>query len=75
MADTLEEMTMKMKAVKECNVPVVGEDFLDAAASGDAQLKIPEFTISYWGASPTASDNSEEDERFKPSGEYHWDEE
>ena len=36
--------------VETCDVPMVSEDYLDAAPSGAALLKIPGFTISSWGA-------------------------
>ncbi len=49
-AEELEKMSKKMVEVKECDVPVVSEDFLEEARKGAALLKIPGSTISEWGA-------------------------
>ena len=49
-AEELEKMSKKMQEVKECDVPVVSEDFLEEAAKGAALIKIPGSTISEWGA-------------------------
>ena len=73
-ADELKKMSKKMLEVKECDVPVVSEDFLDLAVKGGALLQIPAATISEWGASrhslPAEEDGYlEEDRKFK-SGEY-----
>ena len=46
----LDKMSKKMREVEECDVPVVKEEFLEAAAGGGALLKIPPHTISSWGA-------------------------
>ena len=43
-------MSAKMREVESCDVPVVSEDFLEDAAKGAALLKIPNYTISKWGA-------------------------
>ena len=43
-------MNKKMVEVKECDVPVVGVDYLESAGEGAALLKIPGCTISEWGA-------------------------
>lgn len=43
-------MSSKMVDVSDCDVPVVGVDFLEEAAKGAALLKIPAATISDWGA-------------------------
>ena len=40
-----------MSEVQECNVPVVDLKFLEDAAQGSALSKIPQHTISSWGAS------------------------
>ena len=67
-------MTKKMKLVETCDVPVVSEDYLDAAPSGAALLKIPGSTISSWGAPrhsvplDSASDAKAE-KSFKSTGE------
>ena len=47
-------MSKKMKEVEECEVPVVGEGFLEDAGTGGALLKIPAHTISTWAASRTS---------------------
>ena len=60
-----------MVEVEECEVPVVGEDYLTDAAKGGALLKIPSHTISTWGA-PRHSlpvDKSELGKSFKSMGE------
>ena len=43
-------MSAKMAQVEDCDVPVVSEDFLEDAEKGAALLKIPNHTISEWGA-------------------------
>lgn len=43
-------MSAKMSEVEDSDVPVVSEDFLEDAAKGAALLKIPNYTISEWGA-------------------------
>ena len=48
--DEVDKMNKKMKAVQECEVPVVAEDYLDDAKKGAALLKISSHTISSWGA-------------------------
>ena len=62
-------MKKKMAKVKECDVPVVGMDFLDEAAKGAALLKIPGATISEWGAPrhslPAEGTLAMEEESFK----------
>ena len=46
----VEKMSVKMKEVESCDVPVVDEVFLENAETGGALLKIPSHTISGWGA-------------------------
>ena len=45
--------------MKECEVPVVDEAYLEDARKGGALLKIPSHTISSWGA-PRLSLTAEE---------------
>jgi len=68
-------MGKKMGIVKECDVPVVDEDYLDKAASGAALLKIPGSTISDWGAPrhsvslDSTQGSSKEEKSFKSQGQ------
>ena len=49
-AGEVERSSKKMSEVKECDVPVVDEAYLEDAGKGGALLKIPTHTISSWGA-------------------------
>ena len=54
-------MSKKMEEVKECEVPVVNEDYLEASSKGGALLHIPGSTISDWGAPRHALPVEDED--------------
>lgn len=60
-AEELEKMSKKMEEVKECEVPVVSEDYLEVASKGGALLHIPGSTISDWGAPRHALPMEDED--------------
>ena len=63
-------MNSKMEMVEDLEIPVVGVEFLKAAASGGALLKISSCTISPWGAPRHSIDlDSEGGKSFKSNGE------
>lgn len=47
--EEVEKMSSKMKDVKELNIHVVPESFVDACEKGNAAEKITEMSISSWG--------------------------
>ncbi len=48
-SDSMYTNDKRLWRVRDCDVPVVGEEFLKDAASGDALIKIPKHKISSWG--------------------------
>lgn len=66
----------RMQHVKDCDVPVVKEEYLKEAALGAALLKIPTFKISPWGtvrhsACLDSVGGLEDESSFISSGKWH----
>ena len=69
--EELDKASKRMVEVEECEVPVVGEDYLQDAVKGGALLKIPSHTISSWGAPRHSlpADEPDSGRSFKSRGE------